>query len=73
MVPPSSAIVRGAPDVESVAINADHNNMVKFDSREDDGYQKVSGHLQLLVEKAPNAVRARWTKEKRIEKGMITT
>ena len=28
---------------------ADHNNMVKFSSAEDEGFRKVSGHLLLMV------------------------
>jgi len=28
---------------------ADHINMVKFSSAEDNGFRKVSGHLQLMV------------------------
>lgn len=42
---------------------ADHINMVKFTSREDGGYEKVSGHLMLLAEEAPGAVNTIWAKQ----------
>lgn len=66
----ASAIVPGAADAESIAIPADHLNMVKFASREDAGYEKVSGHLQILVEEAPDAIDARWKEQGRIQMGM---
>ncbi|KAF7502238.1 hypothetical protein GJ744_006309 [Endocarpon pusillum] len=72
IVPRFSAVIAGAADAESVAINADHINMVKFASREDDGYKKISGHLQLLAQEAPHAVGARWAKQIRIENAMST-
>lgn len=71
IVPRASVIIPGAADVETITIIADHNNMVKFDSREYDGYQKVVGHLQLLAEEASDAVSASWAKEEKIEKGTI--
>lgn len=37
-----SAVVPGAADAESIAIPADYLNMVKFLSREDEDYEKVS-------------------------------
>ncbi len=69
MVPQASAIIPGIADAEPVAIPADHLNMVKFTSREDGGYEKVSGHLQLLAEEAPGAIGARWTEQDIIRKG----
>lgn len=69
MVPQASAIVPGAADAESVAIHANHLDMVKFTSCEDEGYKKVSGHLQILAGDAPDAIGARWKKHGRIEKG----
>ncbi len=69
MVPQASAIIPGIADAEPVAIPADHLNMVKFTSREDGGYEKVSGHLQLLAEEASGAIAARWTEQDIIRKG----
>ena len=64
----ASAIVPGPADAESVAIPANHLNMVKFASRKDVRYEKVSGHLQLLAEKAPDAIDARWKERSRIQR-----
>ena len=47
--------------------------MVKFASRENGGYEKVSGHLCLLAEKAPDAISARWAEQDRIKKGTEAT
>ena len=72
-MPRSLVIVPGAADAESIAIPADHLNMVKFTSREDGGYEKVSDHLWLLAKEAPDAViSARWAKEDKIKKGKET-
>ena len=73
IVPRFSAVVPGAADAESIAINADHINMVKFASHKDDEYKRVSGHLQLLAQEAPCAITARWTKQERTVNGTITT
>lgn len=70
-MPKASAVVPGAADAESVAIPADHLNMVKFASREDEGYKKVSGHLQLLAEEAPNVIGMRWEEQNRIKIGTV--
>lgn len=69
MVPHASAVVPGAADAEAIAIPANHLDMVKFASRENGGYEKVSGHLQILAEEAPDAIRARWKKQDRIQDG----
>lgn len=70
-MPKASAVVPGAADAESVAIPADHLKMVKFASREDGGYKKVSGHLQLLAEEAPNVIGMRWEEHNRIKIGAV--
>ncbi|MCJ1467841.1 hypothetical protein MMC07_006466 [Pseudocyphellaria aurata] len=63
VVPYASAIIPGIADAESIAIPADHINMVKFASREDGGYEKVAGHLILLADEAPGAVGTIWAKQ----------
>ena len=68
-MPRPSAVVPGAADAESIAIPADHLNMVKFTSREDGGYEKVSEHLGLLAEEAPDAISARWAEQDKIKRG----
>lgn len=72
-VPRPSTVVPGAADAESIAIPADHLDMVKFASREDGGYEKVSDHLCLLAEEAPDAIQARWAEENKIKKGKEAT
>lgn len=72
-MPRPSAVVPGAADAEAIAIPADHLNMVKFASREDGGYEKVSGHLWLLAEEAPNAIIARWAEQEKIKNGTEAT
>ena len=69
-MPKASAVVPGAADAESIAIPADHLNMVKFASREDSGYKRVSGHLLLLAEKASDVIGARWDEQNKIKNGM---
>ena len=71
-MPQASAVVPGTTDGEPIAIPADHVNMVKFASRQDVGYGKVSGHLKLMAEEAPEIVRARWDTQDKIENSMLT-
>lgn len=68
-MPQSSAVVPGAADAEPLAIPANHLDMVKFAFRENGGYKKVSGHLQILAEEAPDAIGVRWEEEGRIREG----
>ena len=69
MVPYASAIIPGVANAEPIAIPADHLNMVRFASREDGGYEKVSGHLKLLAHEAPGVVEARWAEQNRMKEG----
>ena len=69
MVPYASAIIPGVADAEPIAIPGDHLNIVKFSSRKDGGYEKVSGHLKLLAQEAPGAVEARWAKQNQVTEG----
>jgi hypothetical protein len=48
VVPRASAVVPGAADTEPIVIHADHINMVKVASKEDNGYRTVSGHLRIF-------------------------
>lgn len=43
--------------------------MVKFASCDDLGYEKVSGHLWLLVSEAPDAISIRWADQDKIKMG----
>ncbi|MCJ1425603.1 hypothetical protein MMC29_003503 [Sticta canariensis] len=71
VVPDASAIIPGVADAESVAIAADHLNMIKFTSREDSGYEKVLGQLQLMAQEAPDAVEARWAEQTRMSEALF--
>jgi hypothetical protein len=64
-----SAVVAGASDTASLA---NHVNMVKFSSREDVTYKKVSEYLQMMVENAPGIIRAHWHKMDKIENGTLS-
>ena len=68
-MPRTSAVVPGAADVEPIVIHADHINMVKFSSKDDDGYKTVSGHLQIMSQSANNVIASRWKEERRINIG----
>lgn len=70
MVPKSSAVIPGMQDAEAVAIPADHLNMVKFTSRENNGYKKISGHLRLLAQEAPGAIDVLWAEQDKMRNGM---
>jgi hypothetical protein len=69
VVPRASAIVPGAADAEPIIIHADHINMVKFASKEDNGYRTVSGHLRIMVQGASDVIAARWEGDSRAEAG----
>ena len=44
---------------EQIALDADHSNVCKFKSAEDDNYEQVSGNLVELVKAAREACRER--------------
>jgi hypothetical protein len=69
VVPRASAIVPGAVDAEPIVIHADHVNMVKFSSKEDNGYKTVSGHLRIMADSANDVISSRWGEEGRITAG----
>jgi hypothetical protein len=71
IVPQASAVVPGTTDGESIAIPADHVNLVKFSSRQDVGYRKVSEYLQVMTENASVVIRAQWDDQDRIENGTL--
>jgi hypothetical protein len=69
VVPKASAVVPGDADGEPIAIPADHINMVKFGSKLDPGYKKLSDHLQLMARRAGNAIGGRWDTEAKVNAG----
>ena len=42
---------------------ANHIDMTKYQSENDEGYKKVSGHFQLIVSEANPKVQLNWDKE----------
>jgi hypothetical protein len=70
VVPKALAVVPGAVDAEPIAIHADHINITKFTSKEDIGYETISGHLQIMAESAGEAIALRWAEETRVNAGM---
>lgn len=70
VVPKSSAVVPGTTDAEQIMIHADHKTMVKFDSDEDNGYETISGHLQIMAESADKVISLRWEEEGRVNASM---
>jgi hypothetical protein len=70
VVPISSAVVPGAVDAESIAIHANHRDMVRFTSNEDEGYQKVQKHLRLMIKDATEQTEAKWRVEDGKKRGM---
>ena len=71
-MPQAPAVVPGAADVESIAISANHINIVKFPSIEDRGYEKMSGHLWLLANKTSDVIATRWGKlDSKITNGTV--
>lgn len=68
-MPRASAVVPGAADAEPIVIHADHINIVKFGSKSDEGYRKVSGHLRVMAASAGDVVGSRWDTEGRVNAG----
>lgn len=68
-MPRASAVVPGQSDAEPFVIHANHINMVKYTSRQDEGYIVVSEHLQILANEALGEVQQRWEAERRINEG----
>lgn len=60
----------GTADAEPIAIHADHVNMVRFLSKENNEYRTVSGHLRIMAESACSVIASRWEEEERINMGM---
>jgi hypothetical protein len=69
VVPRASAVVPGAVNAEPIVIHADHINMVKYISKDDNGYKTISGHLQIMVQSASDVVALRWEEETRANSG----
>lgn len=69
IVPKSSAVVPGQVDAESIAIMDNHIDMVKFSSKSNSEFQRVTAHLKLMAEMAPTKVQQNWSTEGSVEAG----
>jgi hypothetical protein len=70
-VPKASAVVPGVADVEPIAIMADHINMAKFSSMEDDGFCTISGHLSLMVKDCAAKIETNWRSKDNMDKSKL--
>ena len=70
MVPQVFAIILGAVDVKTIAISANHLDMMRFGFCENRKYEKVSKHMQILVKKVPDLIDTYWKKQDISQKGM---
>ncbi|KAI2623161.1 hypothetical protein GGR54DRAFT_629751 [Hypoxylon sp. NC1633] len=67
VVPKASAVVPGQADAEAIGIHSDHTHMIKFSSKDDGGYRKVSENLQIMARGAGETIRSRWETEVRVD------
>ncbi|KAI6080078.1 P-loop containing nucleoside triphosphate hydrolase protein, partial [Hypoxylon rubiginosum] len=67
VVPRASAVVPGQADAEAIGIHSDHTHMIKFSSKDDGGYRKVSENLQIMAKGAGETIRSRWETEARLD------
>ena len=70
MVPRVSAVVPGVADAEQIMIHANHKDMAKFTLKENNDYETVSGHLQIMADCAGDVIVSRWEDEVRVHAGM---
>ncbi|CCA71170.1 hypothetical protein PIIN_05106 [Serendipita indica DSM 11827] len=62
-VPHHSASIAGDRNATMVILHADHRNLVRFPSRENDNYKAVHYHLKEYVNTAPEAILDKWVQE----------
>ncbi|KND93937.1 Kinesin light chain [Tolypocladium ophioglossoides CBS 100239] len=63
LVVPRVAAVPSKANGESFAVHANHINMVKFLSKDDNSYSMVSVQLQIMVSTANDRIRSQWEAE----------
>ncbi|CAH0021637.1 unnamed protein product [Clonostachys rhizophaga] len=73
VVPRTSAVPADQSDAEPIVIHADHKNMVKYSSREDDGYRTICGHIRLLISDSSEHVKSKWEMDSRIDEARHMT
>lgn len=70
IVPQAAAVVLGTTNAETFAIHRDHQTLVKYKSRNDAGFKKVSLCILLMVEEAPAKAIGNWER-RRLVAGMV--
>ncbi|KAK8073318.1 hypothetical protein PG994_004217 [Apiospora phragmitis] len=65
VIPRASAVMPGQADAELIVIHTDHSHMVKFVSKDDPGYQAVSGDMQIMMRNVIASIQSRWEAETR--------
>ena len=60
----------GQANAEPFVIRANHTDMVRYASKNDGGYCKISEALQIMAGEAPAEIRCRWETERRADEGM---
>jgi hypothetical protein len=63
-VPRNLAVIEGDVDAEVVALHGDHSQIVKFEERGEDDYDRVVRYISALVNEAPTIVEKNWKREK---------
>lgn len=66
VVPKYSAYL-GLSDAGVMAINAGHRDMVRYRSAEDEGFERVSGTLRIMLKKAPEKINENWQMEEAVK------
>ncbi|GME23020.1 hypothetical protein L207DRAFT_627774 [Neofusicoccum parvum] len=61
VVPPWSATVPGATNVDLIEIRKNHRNMVRFRSARDDDFTTIADHLSIMAEKAVDKIASAWS------------
>ncbi|CCA76182.1 hypothetical protein PIIN_10175, partial [Serendipita indica DSM 11827] len=62
-VPRRSAAIPGDRNGTTIVLHADHRNLVRFSSRENENYKTIQFYLKDYVESAPEAIREKWVRE----------
>lgn len=68
-MPKHHATVSGDSRARELGIGANHSNLVKFTSKDSDGYCDVSEIIQLWMRDACNNIKERWEAEDVVIKG----
>ncbi|CAG7850628.1 SubName: Full=Related to kinesin light chain {ECO:0000313/EMBL:CCA75937.1} [Serendipita indica DSM 11827] len=65
-IPYHSATIPGDRNATTIVLHANHHNLVRFSSKEDDNYKAVQYHIKDYVNGAPAAVQEKWITENRL-------